>query len=90
MAKFNKEIASNENVEFIHVSLDRNEESALEWAKKENFPWLHVMKENIAKAGLVKFKTENFVPFYCFVDKDGKVLAKGSHASFEKAKEVAE
>ena len=90
MAKFNKEIASNENVEFIHVSLDRNEVSALEWAKKENFPWLHVMNKDIAKADLVKFKTENFVPFYCFIDKDGKVLAKGSHASFEKAKEVAE
>jgi hypothetical protein len=90
VAKFNKEIAGNENVEFIHVSLDSNEESALEWAKKENFPWLHVMKTSIAKADLAKFKTERFVPFYCFVDKDGKVLAKGSQASFAKAKEFAQ
>ena len=90
MAKYNKEIAGNENVEFIHVSLDSSEDAALEWAKKENFPWLHVMKVDATKSGLAKFHTSGSVPFYCFVDKDGKVLAKGSQASFAKAKEVAQ
>jgi hypothetical protein len=90
VAKYNKELAANENVEFIHASLDQSDEAALEWAKKEKFPWLHVMKKNMAKAGIAKFHTSGSVPFYCFVDKDGKVLAKGSHASFAKAKEVAQ
>ena len=90
MAKYNKEVAGNKNVEFIHVSLDSNEDAALEWAKQENFPWLHVMKENASKANLSKYHTSGSVPFYCFVDKDGKVLAKGSQASFAKAKEVAQ
>ena len=90
MAKYNKELVGNKKVEFIHVSLDRNEDAALEWAKKENFPWLHVMSEKVSKARLSKYHTSGSVPFYCFVDKDGKVLAKGSQASFKKAKEVSQ
>jgi len=90
VAKYNKEVAANENVEFIHASLDQSEDEALEWAKKENFPWLHVMRKNVLKADLAKFHTSGSVPFYCFVDKDGEVLAQGSEASFAKAKEVAQ
>ena len=58
MAKYNKEIVGNKNVEFIHVSFDNEKADALAWAKKEKFPWLHVMKKNMVKADLAKFLFE--------------------------------
>lgn len=89
MAKYNKELAGNGNVEFIQVSLDNDEDAALDWAVKENFPWLQVMKDKAPKADLSQYHTSGSVPFYCFVDKEGRVLAKGSQASFAKARDVA-
>jgi hypothetical protein len=89
VAKYNKELAGNEIVEFIQVSLDRDEDAALEWAIKENFPWLQVMKESASKADLSQYHTSGSVPFYCLIDKEGKVVAKGSQASFSMAKDAA-
>lgn len=88
MAKYNDVIANNDKVEFIHVSLDRDEDAALSWAKKENFPWLHVLPEKQKRSDLRKYHTSGSVPFYVLVDKDGQVLTKGSNASFKKAAEL--
>lgn len=88
MAKYNKELADNDKVEFIHYSLDRDEDSALGWAKKENFPWLHVLPDDGKKSDLKKFHTSGSVPFYVMIDGEGKVITKGSHSVFAKAKEL--
>lgn len=87
MAKYNKVIADNQNVEFIHVSLDRDEDAALEWAKKESFPWLHVLPEKQKRSDLKKFHTSGRVPSYVLVDKDGKLITSGSSQAFKKAEE---
>ena len=89
MAKYKNNIAGNKKVEFIHVSLDSNKQKAQTWAAKERFPWLHVLPEKVNSSGLKKFHTSGSVPFYCLIDGDGEVLAKGSKASFAKAKELA-
>jgi hypothetical protein len=90
VARYNKEIADNKKVEFIHVSLDRDENAALAWAKKENFPWHHVLRDQIGKTGLAKYHTSGSVPFYCLIDKSGKLIAKGSSASFSEAKKAVQ
>ena len=85
MAKYKKEVVKNEKVEFIHMSLDRADAPALKWAKDAKLPWLHVLPEKVTSLGFKKFHTERYVPFYCLVDKDGKVLAQGKDASFKEA-----
>ena len=39
MVDYNEKIAKKANLEFIMVSLDDQESSAVKWAKKEDFPW---------------------------------------------------
>ena len=88
VAKYNDVIANNKKVEFIHVSLDRDEKAAEAWAKKENFPWYHVLPEKVKRSELKQYHTSGSVPFYVLIDKNGKVEAKGSSQSFQKAKEL--
>lgn len=83
MKSFNKKIANNDKVEFIHFSLDRTTDAALEWAKKEKFPWAHVLADKHVKSGLQQY-AKRFVPYYMLIDKDGKILAEGSQAVFDK------
>jgi len=78
---YNKKIAPNDMVEFIHFSLDRTSAAALKWAREENFPWAHVLPDKHADSGLGKY-AKKFVPYYMLVDKDGKILAEGSQAVF--------
>ena len=88
MAKYNEVIANNKKVEFIHISLDRDEKAALVWAKKEKFPWFHVLPEKVKRSKLKQYHTSGSVPFYVLIDKSGKVITKGSSQSFLKAKEL--
>ena len=81
MESFNKKIATNDKVEFIHFSLDRTPEAALKWAKKENFPWVHVLADKHDKSGLKKY-AKRFVPYYVLLGQDGEILAEGSQAVF--------
>ena len=90
MAKYEENISENKSVEFIHVSLDSDKGAAEKWAAKEKFPWLHVLPEKVKRSGLDKFHTSGSVPFYCLIEGGGKVLAKGSSASFSKAKELTQ
>ncbi len=83
MESFNNKIADNDKVEFVHFSLDRSPEAALAWAKKENFPWPHVLADKHVESGLQKY-AKRFVPYYMLIDKDGKILAEGSQAVFDK------
>ena len=88
VAKYNQVIADNDKVEFIHVSLDQDEKTALSWAEKEQFPWLHVLPEKVKRSKLSKFHTSGSVPFYVLIDKDGKTITKGSSSAFSKAAEL--
>lgn len=93
MEKYNKHIANASNVEFIHVSLDRSEDAAEEWAAKEAFPWLTVMPDKVDRSGLNDYKTTNAVPEYHLIDGDGNTIVKGSSsgaAAFAKIDEIAE
>ena len=83
MESYKRKIAKNDKVEFIHFSLDRTPEAALEWAKKEKFPWPHVLAEAHNASGLKSY-AKRFVPYYMLVDADGKILAEGNPAVFDK------
>ncbi len=88
MAKYNEIIANHPSVEMIHVSLDRDEKAALQWAQKENFPWFHVLPDKVKRSKLGKYHTSGRVPFYVLLDKDGTVQAKGSPTVFNTAKSL--
>ncbi len=91
MEKYKSVLADTEKVVFIHVSLDRSEELAEQWAAKESFPWLHILPDDVEKSGLKQFHTTGAVPCYVMLDADGEVVVKGSAGStgvFNKASEL--
>ena len=93
MEKYNKHIAEVPNVEFVHVSLDRDEDAAEGWAAKEEFPWLTIMPDKVERSGLRAYKTTTSVPEYHLVDGEGNTIVKGSPsgtACFAKIDELAE
>lgn len=72
----------------IHISHDRDEDSAEEWAAKEGFPWLTVLPKDVDRSDLVEYKVANSVPHYILVDAAGNRLADGSSAVFGKVREL--
>lgn len=87
MEKYNKKIATNDDIEMVMVSLDSTEDKALAWAKKESFPWTIVNGEKF----LALEKTLDFqsfevkaVPTYLLVDENGKLLATEAQEVFKK------
>ncbi len=90
MEKYNKTIAKLDNVAFIHVSRDSDEDSAEEWAAKEQFPWLTVMKDKTEASGLGVYKTTKSVPEYHLIDGDGKTIVAGSSSSTKAFAKIAE
>lgn len=83
MESYNKHIAKNDKVEFIHYSLDRSADAAEKWAKKEKFVWPHILPDKHRASGLAKY-AKNFVPYYMLIDKDGKIMAEGKQQVFAK------
>ena len=91
MEKYKKHIADAENVEFVHVSLDSDDDPAEEWAAKESFPWLTILPDDVKKSGLKDYKTTKSVPEYHLVDSEGKTIVEGSSsgtAAFKKIDEL--
>ena len=88
MDKFNAEIADNPKVAMIHISQDRDDGPATEWAAKEGFPWLTILPDDTERSGLMDYYTRRVVPFYTMVDGDGNEVANGSSAVFNKIKEL--
>ncbi|QQL44933.1 TlpA family protein disulfide reductase [Sulfuriroseicoccus oceanibius] len=89
METYAKTIATNDKVEMVHLSADRNAKAATTWAAKEKFPWPTVLPEKVKATGLEKYAA-GYVPDYILVDKEGKELARKSGAVFAKLKELTE
>ena len=87
MEKYEESVAKNKNVEMIHVSYDRDDDSAQDWAAKEAFPWLTVLPKNAERSGLREYHQGRGVPSYSLVKADGEVVATGSSV-FSKAKDL--
>ena len=87
METYKKEIATNDQVELIHVSLDSSDDAAEKWAEKHNFPWPTIMNHKAEKSGLEEFKGRG-VPHYALIDKNGKEITTGKTDSFAKIKEL--
>ena len=75
MEKYNEMVAENPKVEMIHISRDREEDAAENWAAAEGFPWLTILPDDTERSGLMEYRTRNSVPFYTMVDASGKELA---------------
>tara|TARA_R110002096_G_scaffold27577_17_gene84227 strand:- start:23 stop:298 length:276 start_codon:yes stop_codon:yes gene_type:complete len=89
--KYNETVADNNKVAFIHISQDSSDSDAEDWATAESFPWLTVLPDDVKRSDLAEYHTRSVVPFYTMVDGDGKEVANGSSAIFQKiAKLVAE
>lgn len=85
---YNAHVKDNPKVDWIHISADRDEKAALEWAKKEKMPWATVLPGK--RTPLSKFAT-NSVPRYVLVNAaDGKVLAEGLAACMSAIKKLGE
>lgn len=89
MAAYNKDIADNDKVEFIHVSMDDSKKDALNWAVNAKLPWLHVLKTKARGAGVMKFAKGSGVPQYYLIDKNGAVLATNERDAFAKISALA-
>ena len=85
--QYEENVADNPIVELIHVSLDRDEKAAEAWAAKESFPWPTVTMANMKQSGLEAYSPRG-IPNYKLIDKDGKVVAEGKGAVFQKVKEL--
>lgn len=93
MEKYNKHIAENPNVEFVHVSLDRDDDAAEGWAAKDEFPWLTILPDDVEKSGLRDYKKTKYVPEYVLLNGEGKIVVAGNSngtAAFSKIDELAE
>ena len=73
----------------IHVSLDRDEDSAKKWASDAKLPWYTILPKNVERSKLNQFKKTNSVPEYNLIDKDGEILASGVSACFTKIEELS-
>lgn len=89
MGKYNEHIADSKNTVMIHVSLDRDEDSAKKWAADAKLPWFTILPKNVPKSKLRDYKKTRFVPEYNLISKDGKILASGADACFTKIIELS-
>lgn len=89
MEQYNAVLAENPKVAFIHVSHDRDEDAAEEWAAQHSFPWLTVLPGDVDRSDLVEYKTRNSVPHYVLLDSEGNMLANSSSDAFGKIKELS-
>lgn len=71
----------------IHVSLDRSEDAAEDWAVKEKFPWYTVVPDKVKRSGLMEYKLTNAVPEYALLSADGERLGSGSRV-FDEVKKL--
>ncbi|NWK57458.1 hypothetical protein HW115_17710 [Verrucomicrobiaceae bacterium N1E253] len=86
MEYYNKSIADNDKVEFLHVSQDDSRRDALNWARSAKFPWLTVLSSKSKTSGLAKY--DSGTPSYILIDKDGNVLASDEKKCIKKIKEL--
>ena len=89
MEKYNEVIAENPKVAMIYVSRDRDDGAAEDWAASHGFPWLTVLPKDVERSDLLAYRAANSVPHYSLRDKDGKEIANGSSAIFNKLKELS-
>lgn len=74
----------------IHVSHDRTEDAAEEWASENGFPWLTVVPGDVERSDLLDYRTGNAVPHYSLRDASGKEIANGPSAAFRKIAELSD
>jgi thioredoxin-related protein len=88
--KYNSEIAALDNLELIHVSVDRNLSQAVAWAKKESLPWPTILPADMNKTMAKDIKVRG-VPTYILMDKNGKEIhrAHDSASVLKKFEEVS-
>ncbi|MFP6883736.1 MAG: hypothetical protein VCA40_04845 [Roseibacillus sp.] len=81
---YRKDVAPNPKVEMIHISRDRNNTAALNWAENQKFPWPTIMKDETDAALMTHYS--NRVPSYILIDHEGNKIAEGKGAIWAKIK----
>ena len=88
METYNKDLKDSEKVELIHVSYDREDDAAEQWAKKEKMTWLTVLGSDRKASKMSQFSASDYVPEYRLLDASGREVATGKEA-IAKAAELA-
>jgi thiol-disulfide isomerase/thioredoxin len=88
--QYNNEISKLDNLELVHVSVDRNLSQAVAWAKKESLPWPTILPGDLNKTMVKDIKT-NAVPTYVLIKKNGDEIARAhdSASMIKKFEEVS-
>ncbi|GAA5493969.1 hypothetical protein Rhal01_00123 [Rubritalea halochordaticola] len=87
MKFYNSDIATNDKVELVQISADREEDSALDWARSEKFPFYSVLAGDQKNLTLRSLGGRG-IPSYVLIDKNGKEIARGHHSCIEKIKSL--
>lgn len=91
METYRSEIASDNLVELIHLSQDRDEDAATDWATEVGMPWPTLLTEDTDEDDLILpyFPDGRFgVPSYLLVDRTGKEITRGKSNVFNKLEEL--
>lgn len=74
----------------IHVSLDRDKESAEKWAADAKLPWFHILPKDVNKSKLKEqFKKTRYVPEYNLINNKGEIIASDADNCFDKIKKLS-
>lgn len=84
-AEYKKDIATNPDLEVIHISLDREDGAAEQWAKSFEEPWPVILPSDVDQKVLVEPYNIRAVPSYVLVDQTGKEIARGKTAALAAA-----
>ena len=91
METYNSTISSNSAVEMVHLSHDRDEDSAAAWAKQANMPWPTILSEDAdVKELIMPYFPDGRIslPSYVLVDQAGKEVARGKAAAMKMIKDA--
>lgn len=88
MESYQAQIASNKNVELIHISLDSEQDAAATWAQKTKMTWPTILLPDHAKEALTTpyFEHDPEVPSYILVDASGNIIVRDKTHAFAKIK----
>jgi thiol-disulfide isomerase/thioredoxin len=72
--------------EIVGISLDRGKKEWIEAIKSDNLAWPHMSDLNYWQSAAAKLYSVSSIPYTVLLNREGKIIAKGLHASELKAK----
>lgn len=74
---YKKDIKRNPDLELIHISADKTDEDALQWAKSEKVPFPVILPKDKISHPITSQSTSGGIPRMVIVDAEGKKVMEG-------------